>query len=129
MELGGWLRSLGLGQYEAAFRENAIDDTVVPKLTTEYLQNLGVNIVGHRRKLLNAIAAFRADVSTKTPPPDVLPATDRTVKDSAERRFSDLEGSIALAARMRWRPCILRLSAGARGRRRATGTEFFFPPD
>jgi hypothetical protein len=50
MDLGGWLRSLGLEQYEAAFRENAIDDTVLPNLTAEDLRDLGVNLVGHRRK-------------------------------------------------------------------------------
>jgi hypothetical protein len=42
MDLGGWLRSLGLGQYEAAFRDNAIDDTVLPSLTAEDLKDLGV---------------------------------------------------------------------------------------
>src|SRR5215470_14017213 len=52
MDLGGWLRSLGLGQYEAAFRENEIDDTVLSSLTAEDLKDLGVSIVGHRRKLL-----------------------------------------------------------------------------
>jgi hypothetical protein len=62
MDLGGWLRNLGLEQYEAAFRENAIDDTVLPTLTAEDLKDLGVGIVGHRRKLLNAIAALRTDV-------------------------------------------------------------------
>jgi class 3 adenylate cyclase len=82
MDLGGWLRSLGLEQYEAIFRENAIDDTVLPSLTAEDLKDLGVNIVGHRRKLLNAIAALRADASAKTPPPDALPPTDRTATDS-----------------------------------------------
>ncbi|TMJ84038.1 MAG: hypothetical protein E6G78_16800, partial [Alphaproteobacteria bacterium] len=105
MDLGGWLRSLGLGQYEAAFRENAIDDTVLPNLTAEDLKDLGVGIVGHRRKLLDAIAALRADASAKAPPPDTLPATDITAKDTAERRqvtvmFSDLVGSTALSARM-----------------------------
>jgi class 3 adenylate cyclase/predicted ATPase len=105
MDLGGWLRSLGLGQYEAAFRENAIDDTVLPNLTAEDLKDLGVDIVGHRRKLLDAIAALRADASAKAPPPDALPATDITAKDTAERRqvtvmFSDLVGSTALSARM-----------------------------
>jgi class 3 adenylate cyclase len=105
MDLGGWLRSLGLEQYEAIFRENAIDDTVLPSLTAEDLKDLGVNIVGHRRKLLNAIAALRADASAKTPPPDALPPTYRTATDSAERRqvtvmFSDLVGSTPLAARM-----------------------------
>jgi class 3 adenylate cyclase/predicted ATPase len=105
MDLGGWLRSLGLGQDEAAFRENAIDDTVLPSLTAEDLKDLGVGIVGHRRKLLDAIAALRADASAKAPPPDALPATDITAKDTAERRqvtvmFSDLVGSTALSARM-----------------------------
>jgi len=57
MDVGSWLRGLGLGQYEAAFRENAIDDTVLPNLTAEDLKDLGVGIVGHRRKLLDAIAA------------------------------------------------------------------------
>jgi len=101
MDLGGWLRSLGLEQYEAAFRANAIDDTVLPSLTAEDLKDLGVGIVGHRRKLLDAIAALRADASAKAAPPYDLPAIDRT----AERRqvtvmFSDLVGSTALSARM-----------------------------
>jgi SAM (Sterile alpha motif) domain-containing protein len=55
------LRSLGLEQYEAAFRENAIDDTVLLNLTAEDLKDLGVGLVGHRRKLLDAIAALRVD--------------------------------------------------------------------
>jgi class 3 adenylate cyclase/predicted ATPase len=104
MDLGGWLRSLGLEQYEAAFRENAIDDTVLPTLTAEDLKDLGVRIVGHRRKLLNAIAALRTDVA-KAASPDAPPATDITAKDAAERRqvtvmFSDLVGSTALSSRM-----------------------------
>ena len=54
-----WLRSLGLGKYEAAFRENEIDETVLPGLTAEDLKELGVAALGHRRKLLDAIAALR----------------------------------------------------------------------
>ena len=61
MDIEGWRRSLGLGRYEAAFRENEIDDTILPKLTAEDLKELGVGPVGHRRKLLDAIAALRAD--------------------------------------------------------------------
>jgi len=61
MDVGGWLRRLGLEQYEAAFRENEIDDTVLPSLTAEDLKDLGVGIVGHRRKLLGAVAALRAE--------------------------------------------------------------------
>jgi hypothetical protein len=49
--------SLGLGQYEAAFRDNAIDEKVLPRLTAEDLKDLGVGLVGHRRTLLDAIAA------------------------------------------------------------------------
>src|SRR5258708_1081772 len=105
MGLGGCLRSLGLGQYEAAFRDSAIDDTVLPSLTAEDLKDLGVSIVGHRRKLLDAIAALRAGTSAKAVSPDAVPATDETAKDTAERRqitvmFCDLVGSTALSARM-----------------------------
>jgi class 3 adenylate cyclase len=93
MELGGWLRGLGLEQYEAAFRENAIDAAVLPSLTAEDLKDLGVGLVGHRRKLLDAIAALRAA------------ATDKPAADTAERRqvtvmFADLVGSTALSGRM-----------------------------
>jgi hypothetical protein len=56
MDIGDWLRSLGLERYEEAFRENEIDDTVLPNLTAEDLKDLGVGIVGHRCKLLDAIA-------------------------------------------------------------------------
>ena len=48
-----WLRSLGLGKYEAAFRENEIDETVLPNLTAEDLKELGVASLGHRLKLLD----------------------------------------------------------------------------
>ena len=58
-----WLRSLGLGKYEAAFRENEIDERVLPNLTQEDLKEIGVGPVGHRRILLEAIAALRCDAS------------------------------------------------------------------
>ena len=57
MDVVVWLRSLGLGKYEAAFRENEIDETVLPSLTEEHLKQLGVTALGHRLKLLDAIAA------------------------------------------------------------------------
>ena len=63
MDVVVWLRSLGLGKYEAAFRENEIDETVLPSLTHETLKELGVTAVGHRLKLLDAIAALRNDAS------------------------------------------------------------------
>ena len=86
MDIGGWLRSLGLEQYEAAFRENAINEGLLPSLTAEDLKELGVGIVGHRRALLNAIAALRADASAKAPLPDAPPTIDRPGRDAAERR-------------------------------------------
>ena len=49
MEVGVWLRRLGLEEYEAAFRENNVDDTILPSLTTEDLKELGVGSFGHRR--------------------------------------------------------------------------------
>jgi hypothetical protein len=73
MDLRGWLRSLGLDRYEAAFRENEIDETVLPSLTAEDLKDLGVGIVGHRRKLLDAIAALRTDATAKDPPATQCP--------------------------------------------------------
>jgi hypothetical protein len=58
MDLGGWLRSLGLERYEAAFRENDIDDIILPRLTADDLKDLGVDSLSHRRKLLDAITAL-----------------------------------------------------------------------
>jgi class 3 adenylate cyclase len=66
---------------------------------------LGVAIVGHRRKLLNTIAALRADADVKAAASDAFSTIDESAKDTAERRqvtvmFSDLVGSTALSARM-----------------------------
>jgi class 3 adenylate cyclase/tetratricopeptide (TPR) repeat protein len=104
MDVGGWLRSLGLEQYEVAFRDNDIDDTVLPSLTAEDLKDLGIGTVGHRRKLLDAIALLRAE-PTKAPPRETPSAPAHRPQDTAERRqvtvmFSDLVGSTALSARM-----------------------------
>ena len=105
MDIGNWLRGLGLAQYEPAFRANAIDAALLLSLTTEDLRDLGVTLVGHRRRLLDAIAALCAD-STST----LEPITPRAVAavsthPEAERRqltvmFCDLVGSTALSARL-----------------------------
>jgi hypothetical protein len=78
MDIVVWLRSLGLGKYEAAFRENEIDETVLPSLTHETLKEIGVTSVGHRLKLLDAIAALRNDASGKAP------SVDATTRSSTQ---------------------------------------------
>ncbi|HXW40538.1 MAG TPA: adenylate/guanylate cyclase domain-containing protein, partial [Xanthobacteraceae bacterium] len=103
MDLGIWLRSLGLEQYEAAFRDNAIDEAVLPSLTADDLKDLGVGAVGHRRRLLDAIANLRA--AATAPSPDGGATLGPAQRNIAERRqmtvmFSDLVGSTALSARM-----------------------------
>ena len=107
MDVVVWLRSLGLGKYEALFHENDIDDTVVLTLTAEDLKELGVTSFGHRRKLLDAVAALRSDAGTKAAdePRSGTSAPGAFAEDRAERRqvtvmFSDLVGSTALSARM-----------------------------
>jgi hypothetical protein len=65
MDIVIWLRSLGLGKYEAVFRENEIDETVLLTLTAEDLRELGVAALGHRVKLLDSIAALRGDTSAQ----------------------------------------------------------------
>src|SRR6202040_3373160 len=104
MDLASWLRSLGLEQYEAVFRENAIDLGVLPDLTDQDLEKLGV-LLGHRRKLLRAITELnRAEKDT----PKIADTSAHIAPrphDSAERRqvtvmFSDLVGSTALSVRM-----------------------------
>jgi SAM domain (Sterile alpha motif) len=60
VDVGAWLQNLGLGQFEAAIRDNAIDGGVLPSLTADDLKDIGVAAVGHRRKLLDAIVRLRA---------------------------------------------------------------------
>jgi class 3 adenylate cyclase/predicted ATPase len=111
VDIAAWLNRLGLDQYEQAFRENDVDAEVLPELMAEDLIGLGVTSIGHRRKLLAAIAALRE----KPPPPNELtaPIAPPTAKEdlsglassSAERRqltvmFCDLVGSTPLSARL-----------------------------
>jgi class 3 adenylate cyclase len=105
ISVGAWLRGLSLGQYEAAFHDNEISEKVLPSLAAEDLKELGVKALGHRRILLDAIAALRADGSAKAPPPEAPWTPPEPAQHTAERRqvtvmFSDLVGSTALSARM-----------------------------
>ena len=64
----GLVGNLGLEQYEAAFRDNAITGKVLPNLTADDLKDLGVGMVGHRRTLLDAIAYLRVHANAKASP-------------------------------------------------------------
>src|SRR5262245_42590600 len=97
MDIVVWLRSLGLGNYEAIFRENDIDEAVLLTLTAEDLKELGVTSFGQHRKLVDAIATLRNDDSGKTPSVDASTTSSTPsshAEDGAERRqvtvmFSD----------------------------------------
>src|SRR5215471_14171364 len=102
MDIAAWLNGLGLGQYEQAFRDNEIDERVLPSLTADDLKDLGVNLVGHRRRLLDAIAALGTAERVMAAPAG---AVDAVPWSDAERRqltvvFCDLVGSTALSARL-----------------------------
>jgi class 3 adenylate cyclase/ABC-type lipoprotein export system ATPase subunit len=109
MDVVDWLRSLGLGKYEAAFRDNEVDESVLPNLTAEDLKELGVTALGHRRKLLDAIAALRNDEDAKTKATTQgsagLSASAPILEVTAERRqltvaFIDLVGSTGLGGEL-----------------------------
>ena len=109
MDVGVWLRSLGLGQYEAAFRDNEVDDAGLPKLTVDDLRELGVAVVGHRRKIISAIEELNAASSARAEGVSAVPTQSPVLlgasSDAAERRpitvlFCDLVGSTSLAARL-----------------------------
>ena len=77
MEIGTWLQRLGLERYELAFQENEIDWEALPKLTAEDLKDLGVVLGGHRRRLLDAIAALGKTERYRHPPRPPLPSPAR----------------------------------------------------
>jgi len=97
VDIAAWLHSLGMQQYEAAFRDNAIDAAVLPELSADDLKDLGVSLVGHRRKLLAAIAALRTDVG---PMPEAAAAGPAAERRQLTVMFCDLVGSTPLSARL-----------------------------
>ena len=101
MDIEAWLQGLGLERYAPAFRDNEIDWEVLPKLTSEDLKEIGVAAVGHRRKLLGAIAALSASAPAAAVAAVVSGAS---APADAERRqltvmFCDLVGSTPLSTR------------------------------
>jgi class 3 adenylate cyclase/predicted ATPase len=97
VDIGQWLRGLGLQSYEQAFRDNGIDFDVLLRLTADDLKEIGVLAVGHRRKILDAIR----ELAARAPADD----SGTEMPHDAERRqltvmFCDLVGSTALSARL-----------------------------
>ena len=84
MDVAEWLRGLGLEQYAPAFRDNDIDGEVLRRLTSEDLRELGVASVGHRRRLLDAIAALGH--AQPAPEESLSPAPTPGAAGEAERR-------------------------------------------
>jgi len=103
-QIADWLEKLGLSEHAQRFAENDIDFMILPDLTDQDLEKIGVASLGHRRKLLRAIANLGTIEKSAPPVAVAAPAAPLQV-DTAERRqvtvmFSDLVGSTALSARM-----------------------------
>jgi class 3 adenylate cyclase len=115
LDIGAWLRGLGLERYEPAFRGNDIDADLLPGLTAEELRDIGVASVGHRRRLLDAIAALRtgagagggagASARRQTGTATAPPACPRAERRHVTVLFADLAGSTALARSSTPRTC------------------------
>jgi class 3 adenylate cyclase/pimeloyl-ACP methyl ester carboxylesterase len=108
VDVAAWLRELGLARYEDAFRDNDVDADVLAELDETDLEKLGVSL-GHRKKLLKAIAELRAPSGAASALPLAVSRPDggaeKTKTTEAERRqltvmFCDLVGSTALSARL-----------------------------
>ena len=104
MDIAAWLAGLRLEQYRQAFEDNDVDGALLPGLTGDDLKEIGVASLGHRKKLLDAIAALNSapGIAAATPVP---PRPDAARQHDAERRhlsvmFVDLVGSTALSGRL-----------------------------
>jgi predicted ATPase/class 3 adenylate cyclase len=103
MDVAGWLRNLGLAQYESAFIENAIDIDVLPELSESDLEKLGIPL-GHRKRLVKAIRAITAGGSSSGPSEHAEIASSSPIVPAERRHLTvmicDLVGSTALSARL-----------------------------
>jgi class 3 adenylate cyclase len=104
MDVGQWLRSLGLGEYEERFRDNKIDADVLADLADGDLEKLGLPL-GDRKRFPKAVAGL-AGLATRLDPTQAQPpGSSAAHSTSAERRpitvmFCDLVGSTGLAAKL-----------------------------
>jgi class 3 adenylate cyclase/predicted ATPase len=105
MDVADWLHTLGLDQYETAFRENLVTMDLLPNLTPDDLKDLGITLVGHRRRLLDAIATLRTVADPAGDPQTAAEPPLQAQQSAAERRqlavmFCDVVGSTALSSRL-----------------------------
>ena len=96
MDLGEWLRGLGLGQYEPVFYENGVDDQVLPDLTEADLEKFGV-LLGHRKRLLKAIARLTSAEDEPVPGP---PSCKDRPEASRRRRAPAADGHVLRSRRV-----------------------------
>ena len=99
-----WLRGFGLEQYAARFTENGIDLSVLPDLTDQDLETLGV-VLGHRRRILRAAKELAIAPPVVSPPAETIATLTNPEADQGERRnltvmFCDLVGSTARAEQL-----------------------------
>jgi SAM (Sterile alpha motif) domain-containing protein len=129
-QIADWLEKLGMSEYAQRFAENGVDVSVLPHLTDQDLKDIGV-LLGHRRKILAAIAKLE-DTSTAAaptrplvPPPTPIAPTVKPMSEVAgERRhvtvmFCDLVDSTGIAAKLdaeEWRDLLARISTPHRQR-------------
>jgi class 3 adenylate cyclase/tetratricopeptide (TPR) repeat protein len=103
MDVADWLHALGLQAYEATFLEHQITTEILPRLTAEDLDKMGVVAVGHQRRLLEAITMLRA--ASEAAPSPKRSDQHHSFQSTAERRqisvmFCDMADSTALSTRL-----------------------------
>ena len=124
MDIDGWLHEIGFAQYAEMFRANDIDIELLGQLTNDDLKDIGVVSLGHRKKLLEAIADLGSAPAAAPAPPPVMPAPipatvapppiSASVEAAGERRhltvmFCDLVGSTGISAQLdaeEWRDLV-----------------------
>lgn len=104
MDVGDFLRRLGLERYEPSFRENQIDADILPRLTSEDLKELGVRSVGHRRRILDAVAVLPPAKPPAHHPGNGRPGAETGPSEGDRRHvavmFADLSDFTGLSRRL-----------------------------
>jgi class 3 adenylate cyclase len=100
LDIDGWLRGIGLAQYGELFRANDIDGTLLHQLTGDDLKEIGVASLGHRKKLLEAIANLDAASEVLSPPPVAAAPAPEAERRHLTVMFVDLVGSTALSTQL-----------------------------